>query len=207
VNGQQPWSSAEITRAFQTFGQIVADDAVFGGASGAISTDFKKAGDPLFADPPGCLLMAQGSFMIPFLSGSTRTVGADFDFFPTPQLNPAFDGAVVGGGDLVGLFSQKPAAQNLIAFLVSAEGQARWVASGGALSINSRVLTYPTDVAKRAASMLVSARQFRFDGSDQMPTAMNDAFLKAILDFTSDQRRLPDLLAELDAVRESAYGR
>lgn len=208
VAGQLPWSSPEVRRAFEIYGQVVADNAVFGGRQSAINTEFTAAGDPLFSDPPGCLFLNQGSFMIPFLATNGRSAGRDFDFFPFPEMTPAYDGSVVGGGDLIALFSDKAAARDLVAFLVSSEGQAAWVASGGGvLSINSSVTNYPTTVERRAAELLVSATDFRFDGSDQMPTAMNEAFLKAVLEFTSDQRSLDDVLAHLDAVRQVAYGK
>jgi alpha-glucoside transport system substrate-binding protein len=206
VAGIQPWSSSEVTRAFQTFGQIVADDAVYGGSEGAIATPFSKAGEPLFTDPPGCLFLQQGSFMVPFLAGSTRLAGTDFDFYAFPPIEPAFAGAIVGAGDLLALFSDNPTARQLLQFLISAEGQSRWVATGGGvLSINSSVTEYPSAVDARAAALLIGARQFRFDGSDQMPSTMSNAFLQATIDFTRDQRSLPDILSRLDEVRGSAY--
>jgi len=206
VAGRQPWNSPELTRAFQMYGQVVADDAVHDGSIGAISTDFTQAGEALFTDPPGCVFYQQGSFVVPFLAGESRRPGADFDFFPFPQITEAYDGAVVGGGDLMGLFSDNPAAADLISYLVSEEGQQAWVDTvGGALSINARVDDYPNSVARRAAQLLVSARQFRFDASDQMPTQMRDAFLRGVLDFTEDQRDLPQILTRLDQVRARAY--
>jgi alpha-glucoside transport system substrate-binding protein len=206
VAGVQPWSSPEVRRAFETFGQVVADDAVFGGEQGAIQTDFAASGDPLFSDPPGCMYLNQGSFMIPFLAANGRVAGQDFDFYPFPEMSAAYDGSVIGGGDLIALFSDNPAARDLVAFLTSSDGQAAWVATGGGvLSINSRVTDYPTPVELRAAQLLVSAKDFRFDGSDQMPSVMNEAFLKAVLEFTADQGKLLQILDNLDAVRQSAY--
>jgi alpha-glucoside transport system substrate-binding protein len=207
VSGQLAWSSTQVRRAFEIFGQVVADDAVFGGSQHAIDTEFTAAGAPLFTQPPGCLFLNQGSFMVPFLAGTTRMAGTDFDFFPFPEMAAAYDGSIVGGGDLVGLFSDNPGARDLIAYLVSAEGQSTWVATGGGvLSVNSGVSNYPTDVERRAAGLLISATAFRFDGSDEMPTAMSLAFMKAVLDFTRDQRNLPQILASLDDVRLTAYG-
>jgi alpha-glucoside transport system substrate-binding protein len=206
VAGAHPWTSPEVTRAFQMYGHVVADDTVFGGSAGAITTDFTDAGDPLFTNPPGCLFFQQGSFAVPFLAEGGRAAGEDFDFFPFPQISPSFDGAVIGGGDLMGLFSDNHAARELISFLISTEGQQAWVSTGGGvLSINSRVHDYPTNVEGRAAALLASARQFRFDGSDQMPTEMRTAFLRAVLDFTANQRDLPSILADLEEVRADAY--
>ena len=107
---------------------------------------------------------------------------------------------------LVGLFSDKAAAKDLIKYLVTAEAQQIWVDRGGAISANNKVTTYPDDVAKRSADALLAATAFRFDGSDLMPKAMNDAFWAAMLDFTVDQSKLDSILSNLDEIQTSAYG-
>jgi alpha-glucoside transport system substrate-binding protein len=114
---------------------------------------------------------------------------------------------VIGAGDLIGLFTDAPAAEELVRYLVSAEAQQIWVSSGGALSVNRAVGDYPNDLVLREAGMLSGAEHFRFDGSDLMPTAMNEAFWHAALDFTSNQDRLPQLLDRLEEVRTTAYDR
>jgi hypothetical protein len=40
-----------------------------------------------------------------------------------------------------------------------------------------------------------------------MPTAMNEAFWHAALDFTANQDRLPQILDRLEEVRGTAYDR
>jgi alpha-glucoside transport system substrate-binding protein len=91
-------------------------------------------------------------------------------------------------------------------YLVTSEAQSIWVRRGGALSVNTAVPDYPDDISARAARVLATADTFRFDGSDLMPEAMNQAFWGAILDFTRDQTQLPTILEHLDVVRASAYG-
>ncbi|HEX5015130.1 MAG TPA: ABC transporter substrate-binding protein [Candidatus Limnocylindrales bacterium] len=206
VRGDLAWSSGSVRRAFESFGQIVAPDTVRGGIEGALSTNFAQAGDPLFASPPGCLLMMQGSFMPAFFEADGHRAGVDYDFFPFPEIEPDAAGAVVGGGDLIGLLTDRPQAAALMDYLIGAEAQQLWVSYSGALSVNRGVLDYPNPIVGRAADLLSGAAHFRFDGSDLMPRAMNEAFWKAVLDFTSDQSRLGSILADLDAVRLSAYG-
>jgi alpha-glucoside transport system substrate-binding protein len=113
--------------------------------------------------------------------------------------------AVIGAGDLIGLFTDDPSAARLIDYLVSAEAQALWVDRGGALSVNGRVTDYPNQVAQREAELLTGAEHFRFDASDHMPPDMNAAFWQAVLDFTADQSRLGEILEDLDRVRVAAY--
>ncbi|HEU4671639.1 MAG TPA: hypothetical protein VFS32_01950, partial [Candidatus Limnocylindrales bacterium] len=85
-------------------------------------------------------------------------------------------------------------------------GQRAWVETGGALSVNSKVQQYPTKVSARAAALLAGADHFRFDASDQMPPTLSAAFNHAVLDFAENPRRLPQILADLEAARVVAYG-
>jgi len=206
VRGEQKWTSPEIKAAFETFGRVVADDNVFGGSNAVLTTNFGDAGNPLFTNPPGCEFHHQASFITDFFKKQGGAADGDFDFFPMPDINPQFSGAVSGVGDLFGMFNDTPQARALIAYLVTPEAQAIWVGRGGALSANSKVTNYPDDVSKRSAEILASAKIFRFDGSDLMPEAMNNAFWKAMLDFTKDQAKLDAILGELDDVQASAYG-
>ena len=207
VAGEVAWTSDLVRRAFESYGQIVAEDAVFGGSEHALTTSFADAGDPLFTDPAGCLLMVQGSFMPSFFETDGWQPGADFDFFPFPEINPESTGEVIGAGDLIGLFTDEPAAAELVRYLVTAEAQQIWVSSGGALSVNQQVTEYPNEIVLREAGILSGAEHFRFDASDLMPTTMNEAFWQAVLDFTRDQDRLPQILERLEEVRVAAYDR
>jgi alpha-glucoside transport system substrate-binding protein len=203
VAGELPWTSSEIRRAFQLYGQVVADGAVYGGSAGAIAADFRTAGEPLFSDAPGCLFLNQGSFMPAFFEASGHAPVEDFDFFPFPGPDDSTDGAVIGAGDMLGLLREGPAAAELMRYLVSPEAQSSWVSQGGSLSVLASVTDYPDPVTRRAAELLTSADSFRFDASDQMSETLNAAFWQAILDVTADPRRVDEILGELEAIRRS----
>jgi alpha-glucoside transport system substrate-binding protein len=202
VRGDLPWTSPQVREAFERYGQVVADGAVFGGVAGALETDFRDADDALFRDPPGCLFLLQGSFMPAYFPGGSRP-GVDFDFFAFPPLDD--DEArkmVLGAGDLFGILTDSASAAALMRYLVSDEAQALWVAQGGgSLSVKTSVTAYPDPVSRRAASLLTRADVFRFDASDQMPAELNAAFWDAVLRFTEDQTRLDEILVELEQVR------
>jgi alpha-glucoside transport system substrate-binding protein len=206
ISGDLPWTSAEVRSAFLAYGQVVADDAVHGGASAALSTPFQDAGYPLFTDPPGCLFLQQGSFMPAFFEADGQRPGVTFDFFPFPDINPDNHGNVIGGGDLFGMLTDNPAAAELLRYLVSPEAQTILVSAGGALSVDKRVGTYPNELVQREASLLTGARRFRFDASDLMPAAVNKAFWAAVLAYTADQTRLDEILQEMDRVRGQNRG-
>jgi alpha-glucoside transport system substrate-binding protein len=210
VNGKQKWTSTEVKNAWLEFGKAVT--ASHGDSNLIISTNFGKAGDPLFTTPPGCLFHHQASFITSFFQTDNPTLkaGTDYNFFLMPDINPQFAGAVTGGGDLLGMFHDTPQAKALMQYLITPQAQAIWpsIPNSGALSGSKSVSTdiYPDDITKAAAKDLASAKIFRFDGSDAMPAAMSDAFLTGIEDFVKDQTQLDSILAKLDTVQQSAYG-
>jgi alpha-glucoside transport system substrate-binding protein len=205
VAGKQKWTSPEIKQAFETFGNAV--NQAYGGTKTVNATFFGDAGNPLFTTPPGCLFHHQASFITSFFEKGTPGIkaGVDYDFFPFPDINPAYSGAVTGAGDLFGMFNDTPQAAALMRYLVTADAQSIWVARGGALSGNKNVSDYPDAIAKKSAEILTNAKIFRFDGSDLMPPAMNDAFWKATVAYVADQSKLDSILANLDTVQADSY--
>jgi alpha-glucoside transport system substrate-binding protein len=210
VNGKQKWTSTEVKNAWLEFGKAVT--ASHGDSNLIISTNFGKAGDPLFSTPPGCLFHHQASFITSFFQTDNPSLkaGTDYNFFLMPDINPQFAGAVTGGGDLLGMFHDTPQAKALMQYLITPQAQAIWpsIAGSGALSGSKSVSTsiYPDDITKQAAVDLAGAKIFRFDASDAMPAAMSDAFLTGIENFVKDQSQLDSILSNLDNVQQSAYG-
>lgn len=203
VDGTQLWSSPEIKAAFLEFGKVL--DTSFGGSDTVNATNFGAGANPMFTDPPGCLFHHQASFITSFFKDQGGAQDGEFDFFPMPDIDPAYAGAFTGAGDLFGMFNDTPEARDLLKYLVTAEAQQIWVSLGGALSGNTQVTDYPDEVSKKSAEALATAKIFRFDGGDLMPNQMKAAFFKAMVDFAQDQSKLDQILAELDEVQASAY--
>ncbi len=205
LNGQHAWTSPEIRQAFESYGQAVQN--AFGGTDFVLSTNFGDAGQPLFTDPPGCLFHHQASFMSGFFDDypSAPQAGTDYDFFIMPDINPEFQGALTGAGDLFGMFNDTPQARALIQWLVTPEAQQIWVDIGGAISGNTQVTEYPDPVAQKSAEALAESQVFRFDASDLMPEAMNAAFWTAMVDYTQNPGQLDQILQRLDEVQAEAY--
>jgi alpha-glucoside transport system substrate-binding protein len=199
VAGRLTWTSPEIKSAFQRFGEVVSNS--YGGSTAVITTKFEDSGNGLFTDPPQCLFLHQATFMTQFFKSEAGARDGEYDFFPMPDMNPQFAGSVTGGGDLFGMFNDTPQARALMRYLVTPEAQEIWVQRGGALSVNTSVTNYPDEISKRAAQVLSSASQFRFDASDLMPEQMNAAFLQSMVDYTRDPSSLDSILAHLDDVQ------
>ncbi len=198
------WSSPAIKTAFETFGEVIKAEQVFGGRSGALGTAFGDAGTPLFDDPAGCLFLHQASFMTSFFRSNSGAPDGEYDFFPFPTMNPRYSGSLIAAGDLFGMFRDTPQARALMQYLVGRDAQSLLVKSGGALSANLSVTDYPDDIAKREAALLQTASVVRFDASDLMPDALNEAFTRALIDYTRDPAALDDILAGLDVAQDHA---
>ncbi len=208
--GQIAWTSPQIKQAWQTWGQIVSDPKmVNGGANGMLTTAFGDSGNCLFANPPGCYMVHQASFITDFFTqanpGITATV--DFDFFPFPPFTAGAPVSTEMAGDLFGMFNDTPQARALISYLTTPEAQAIWVQRGGAISPNKLVplSLYPDDLSRKAAQLLVGSQVAVFDASDLMPSAMNDAFWKAILNYVQNPSSLDSILQGLDTVQKDSY--
>ena len=206
--GKTKWSSPEIKKAFQTWGTIIADPKmVLGGKSAMVATAFGDSGNPMFTNPPKCYMHHQASFITDFFTKANPALkpGDDFNFFMTPDIDSKYAGAVTGAGDLFGMFKDTPQARALIKYLTTPQAQAIWVKRGGALSANKQVTDYPDKISADSAKALTSAGVFRFDASDLMPEAMNQAFWKAVLDYVNDPSKLDSILTSLDKVQADSY--
>src|SRR5438067_1031729 len=100
--GKVKFTDPAIKGAFQAYGDVVASS--FGGANTINTTNFTTAGDPLFKSPPGCELFHQASFITGLGAFKPLKAGTDYNFFPFPDVDPKFAGAVEGAADLFGMF-------------------------------------------------------------------------------------------------------
>jgi len=205
VAGEQKWTSPEIKSAFETFADAIKNS--YGGSDYIVTTNFGKAANPMFADPPGCLLHHQASFITSFFEDEANAKPEDYNFFPFPDINPSFAGGVTGGGDLFGMFNDTPQARSLMQYLLTPEAQQIWVEKGGFISANKNVPleAYPDETSKKSAEILANAKTFRFDASDLMPSEMNKAFFKSIVDLAQNPDNVDAILAQLDEVQAGAY--
>ncbi|MEV0825351.1 ABC transporter substrate-binding protein [Nonomuraea rubra] len=214
ATGRQSWSSPEVRDAWETWHEVFVEHA-YGGSRAALSTDFQDGGRPMFADPPGCLLEHQGSFIVDFyeqyqgLPNGAPRAGADFDFFPFPPFDPSGDTAGqpwLGAIDLAVMFNDTREARELIRFLATPKAQRIWPSDpdrgGGAIMANEAVdaAAYRDPISRKIAGIVHSDRPMCFDASDAMPPAMRNAFSRAVLEYLNDPGRLTGLLDKLDAI-------
>jgi alpha-glucoside transport system substrate-binding protein len=206
IQGKQKWSSPEIKLGYQTFLQEVSAANVYGGSNTVLSTNFGKAGDPLFKSPPGCLFLEQATFIANFFTQDFpgTKAGTDFDFFPHPSVNSQYDGNVNGFYDQMAMFNDTPAARQLMQYMATAQAQQIWANDGGTLGA-IKSLTYNDPIFKRAADIAASAKNLLITAGDYMPSDMRQAYWQSLLNVTRDPSSLDSQLAHLDQVQAAAY--
>jgi alpha-glucoside transport system substrate-binding protein len=206
ASGQLPWTSTEVSKAWQDWGGITATTS----SRSALLTDWGDAGRSMFTNPPGCYLHHQNSFVIANYQTYSKDLkpGVDFDFFRFPDFNSHLGGAFEVSADLAGMFNDTPQARKLISYLAAAKAQAIWPHSGGgAFSVNKNVTpsVYQDDVSKRITQELTTAKALCYDAADLMPATMRNAFYRAVLEYLSDPnqpKQLNQLLDKLEQVRK-----
>jgi alpha-glucoside transport system substrate-binding protein len=207
--GQLPWSSPEIKRAFETYGSIATDPKmVNGGATAVLATGFMNGADGLFAHSPTCYLHDQANFMGGIISGNFPDLKPEEDiaFFPLPDFNPDYTNIRQVSGEIVGVFNDTPQSRALVKYLATPEAQSLIAETGIWLAANKRVPleSYPSPFTRKAAEALATGNTYYY-GNALMPQAMSDAFWKSVLDYMQNPGNLDTILAELDRVQQESY--
>jgi len=195
-----PWTSPEVRRAWQTWGQLLAAPrAVAGGRLGALVTNYVSADQSLLASPARCGLDHQASFITGLVGGASSDLG----FFRLPVPGGRYPAAREAGGDLFGMLRDSPLARELVRYLATPEAQEIWVRRGGAISPNRQVplTAYSDPVSRAIATTVADTTSVSFDASDLMPPAMQAAFYNAVLAFVAGGTPLDDILKHLEDVR------
>lgn len=208
--GRLSWTSPEMKKVWQAFGQIVADPKMaFGGSQYINATNFGNAAAPLFQNPPQAYLHHQASFIQGFITDQFPGLKPvqDFNFVGFPSIDSKYSKAMEVAADLFVAFKATPEVKAFMNYIASAQAQSFWAAGTGGLGTNRNVsLTfYPDALTKRAASLLNNTEIVVFDASDMMKPEMNNAFWSAIVNYINNPADLDSILAGLEKVRLSAY--
>jgi alpha-glucoside transport system substrate-binding protein len=205
-----PWTDPAVKNAWETWGEIVTNgEYLDGGTTGVLATNFGESPYPMFQDPPGCYLHRQATFIETFITDQFPDLEAeqDYTYFRFPPIEEEYDAPILTAGDLFGMFNDTPAARSLIEWLASAEAQRIWAERGGFISPNKNVSPdiYPNPLIGKAAGLLTEAETVRFDASDLMPQAVNDAFWGGVLDYVENPDNLDQILEDIEAAAQEAY--
>jgi len=181
VNHEIPFDDPQVASALARVGSILKDPKYVNGGLGDVksiaTTEFTDGGLPVAEGK--CGMHRQASFYAANWPEGTK-VAEDGDVFAfyLPTISDEFGAPVLGGGEFVAAFDDRPEVQAFQTYLSSdvwVNEKAKATPDGGWVSANKGLdvanLTSPID--QLSATILQDPEAvFRFDGSDQMPGAV-----------------------------------
>jgi alpha-glucoside transport system substrate-binding protein len=206
-NHEIPFNDPAIVSAFDTFAEIFkADGFVLGGAENVAGVAFSDSPGPLFSDPPGCLMLKQGSFIANFFVDQPDYEEGDEQNIKTFPF-PSIDGNVgaMGGGDTLIVFDGSGDIPDVIRDWISPDWQCTLASPNGGgiapygghgvdgverLPGNKNVdpNCYDTEQSQSFATAVteaLAANTFVFDASDLMDPAVGQGtFWEAMVDWS-----------------------
>jgi ABC-type glycerol-3-phosphate transport system substrate-binding protein len=205
------WTDASVKTTLRTMAQVLSDSAnIYGGTSGALQTDFPTSVSNVFSTSPKAAMVLEGDFVPGAVPPGTVTPLKDFNEFAFPSVNGSKP-AVMGGGDVVIMFRDSPAAEALIKYLASPAAQTIWAKRGGYSSPNKGVKpsAYSDPLNRKTALALASAKIFRFDMSDLQPAAfgatVGQGEWKIFQDFLQNPSNVDGTASALEAAAAKVY--
>jgi alpha-glucoside transport system substrate-binding protein len=207
VAGKVKFDSPEIRSAMAVLDRWMRNpDYVNGGIGDVASmarTSFQDGGRPILDGT---------CFMYPFpvfyvtqwnLFKKDATIGPNGDVyaFSLPAVDSAVPHPVLGGGDFVIAFSDRPEVRTAQAYLSSADWAIRRARLDGSPSANMGVpLDVYSDPVSRLSVELLTApgSTFRFDGSDLMPQAVQEQEWKQLAAWFGEGKSTRDVLTAID---------
>jgi alpha-glucoside transport system substrate-binding protein len=210
VTHEIKWTDESVVNTMKEFQKIVdpADKNLAGGADGTLSTDFISAANLVFRPDAQAEMYYEGGFMGGIIAKNFPDLKPvdDFNAFLFPAAGDKFGAPVVGGGDLLAAFSDRPEVVELVKWMAGKEGNTLWAKTGAIVSPNKNVdLSVYSPLGKIDAEQVANASTFVFDGSDLMPSAASSAFGTGMQDFISKPGNMTAILEEIEKAAVDAY--
>jgi alpha-glucoside transport system substrate-binding protein len=207
-----PWTDQSVKDALTEMAKIFSDtDNIAGGTEGALQTDFPTSVTNAFGDPPKAAMVLEADFVATEILNSTEAKPeTGFNVFTFPSINDS-PASVVGGGDMVVMFKDSPAARAFVEYLATPEAAELWVKRGGS-SPNRNVdeNAYPDAITRSTATALAEAETFRFDLSDLQPSAfggtVGQGLFKLFQDFLANPDDVDGIAEKMEADAAKAFG-
>jgi alpha-glucoside transport system substrate-binding protein len=204
VNHEIPFNDPSVAGALDEAGKILKNDKYVNGGLGDVksiaSTAFQEGGLPILDGK--CAMHRQASFYANQWPEGTK-VGEDGDvfafYFPSAD---ASSKPVLGGGEFLAAFNDKPETEAVISLFLSPEWVNEKAKLKDWLTVNKQldVANVPNPIDKLSVEILQDPNAvLRFDGSDLMPGAVGAGSLwKGMTDWITG-KSTTDVLNQVEA--------
>lgn len=203
VNHEIPFNAPEVVTALDAVGEVVRnEDYILNGVESVTAVDHAQAGLPIVDGD--CELFQHPNWWSSNLpEGTTIGPEGDLNVFFEPMQNADDPRAVLGGGEFIAAFNDRPVVEFVAKYLTSANYANARMAQGGWISPNTQAdLSYiPADdqLTQAVAEFLVTADVFRFDGSDLMPSEIGaDVFWTEMVDWVLGEVTTEEALQNIE---------
>jgi alpha-glucoside transport system substrate-binding protein len=205
-----PWTDQSVVDALTALQDVFENrDNI---AGNPLQIDFPTSVTQVFNDNPDAGMVYEGDFVQGVILDSTNAQPeTDFNVFDFPSIDGSAP-AVVGGGDMVIMFNDSPAAQAFVEYLATPEAAEVWASRGGFSSPNQNLdpNVYPDALTQQTATALAEAETFRFDMSDLAPSAFGgtpgQGMWLILQDFLRDPSDPEQTAQRLEDAAADAYG-
>ena len=178
VANEIPFDDPQVVQALDRVGEILKNEeyvnSTFGGVQSIVTTSFQDGGLPVATGE--CGMHRQASFFAnQWPEGTTVAEDGDVFAFYLPTIGGGDERPVLGGGEFVAAFSDRPEVQAVQTYLTSPEYHNLKASIGDWISAHQGLET--ESVESPIDQLSVETLQdenavFRFDGSDLMPAAV-----------------------------------
>jgi len=191
IDGSVSWDDDRVVRAFEVFGDIVADYF----PADALDRGFVE--ETCTVMDGRAAMHNQGAFVNLVAPGEcdpNLKPGKDFTFFEVPEFEEGAEDVQFISGDLFAVAAETDNEATAVAFasyLGSAEAQEIWAERGGFIAPNADVLpdVYPTDNDRKAAELwpALSGATALYDLDDAIGGKIQTTEREALQQFVRDQ--------------------
>jgi len=202
VTHKIPFNDPRIVDAANKVGSIIKNPKYVGDPKREVTTSFQEGGLPVAQKK--CAMHRQASFYANQWAQGTK-VGENDDVFAFyfPAIDPSKGKPVLGGGEFVAAFSDRPEVQAVQTYLASAEWATSRAKLGSWVSANKgvEISSFASPIDSLSVKLLQDpSTVFRFDGSDLMPGSVGaGTFWKEMINWVNGK----DTKAALDAIEAS----
>ncbi|MEU4475846.1 ABC transporter substrate-binding protein [Micromonospora sp. NPDC023888] len=195
-----PFNDPKIVDAVDRAGSILKNDKYvnggFGGVKSITTTAFQEAGLPVTTGK--CAMHRQASFYAnQFPEGTKVSEDGDAFAFYFPTIDPAKGKPVLGAGEFVVGYADRPEVQAVQTYLASAEYVNSRAKLGNWVTANNKldIANVASPIDKLSVQILQDKTgTFRFDGSDLMPAAVGaGTFWKGMVEWLNGKPTAPVL--------------